>query len=400
MTTTFDRPETGNYSDDVAASTYKLTGAQYAATKAKFAKINERAVRKGLAGTVALVKVSDEIVHRDGHYEREITARIEGTAPAYAGWSFIARVTRIPGTDAFTIDTIPGLQLDQPIDRKAITAGHCDHCQISRQRKNTYILRDQTGQTRQVGSTCIKDFLGWDGHIAWLDNTTPAEGDGLGAEPLYRVADIILTATADIRQRGFRPSAHDASTREFTLLEQGHYRARPDEARALADFRASITTEDRSRAVDVLAYLTTEEFNDGSEYAANLATLVQAEYVTARHFGILVSAPHAYARHLGELAARTARATSRHVGAVGEKLTTTGTVEKVINCGVYNYSGPTRYLYTWRSTEGNLFKTFTTSKSFEDIDEGDTVTITGTIKDHDTYDGAEQTTLTRCKVTN
>ena len=63
----------------------------------------------------------------------------------------------------------------------------------------------------------------------------------------------------------------------------------------------------------------------------------------------------------------------------------------------YSYYGGTTFLYTFEMG-GHTFIWKTSKYITDEIEEGDTITITGTIKEHSEYNGIKQTVLTRCKV--
>jgi hypothetical protein len=100
---------------------------------------------------------------------------------------------------------------------------------------------------------------------------------------------------------------------------------------------------------------------------------------------------------------------SKHIGAIGEKLT----VEVVLVNDYsyvdykYNWGGTTHYIYTMRDANGNEYVWKTTNhlvivvpdntSEWVAIHKGDTMQITGTVKEHSEYNGTKQTVLTRCK---
>lgn len=85
-------------------------------------------------------------------------------------------------------------------------------------------------------------------------------------------------------------------------------------------------------------------------------------------------------------------AASDFVGTVGERITFDA---KVV--GVYSFDTAygTTMIVRMTDSDDNIFVWFATS--YPDLERGDHVTLTGTIKDHDEYRGAKQTVLTRCK---
>ena len=88
-----------------------------------------------------------------------------------------------------------------------------------------------------------------------------------------------------------------------------------------------------------------------------------------------------------------ARANSQHIGAVGDKVTLTITVERVIVLKSEFYDD--NYITIARDEQGNAI----TYKGRSDIGgKGDTVTLKASIKEHTVYNGIRQTVIQRPKV--
>ena len=101
---------------------------------------------------------------------------------------------------------------------------------------------------------------------------------------------------------------------------------------------------------------------------------------------------------------------SEYIGSIGTKVS----VEVVLVNDysyvdrAYSYYGTTHYIYTMKDAEGNLYVWKTTSSLTNwqpdgdackcvCIHKGDTMIISGTVKEHSEYKGEKQTVLTRCK---
>lgn len=91
--------------------------------------------------------------------------------------------------------------------------------------------------------------------------------------------------------------------------------------------------------------------------------------------------------------------TSEYIGNVGDKIDMIVTLDHVaywlnkFREWEHNYT----YLYSFKDDNGNVL-VWQTSKGLE-IDDGEKVTIKGTIKEHNEYKEVKQTVLTRCKIT-
>lgn len=93
-----------------------------------------------------------------------------------------------------------------------------------------------------------------------------------------------------------------------------------------------------------------------------------------------------------EVAKRAANAASGFVGAVGDKVTLTLTVERIIV--IDGYYG-TNYITIARDEQGNVV----TYKGRADLGgKGDTVTVKTSVKEHTLYNGVKQTVIQRPKV--
>lgn len=83
---------------------------------------------------------------------------IDGAVPVLNGWEFIAKIDHANKELGNVVRSIPGVQVD-PMYRHV--GSNCDHCGTNRVRRDTYLVRNvESGKVKQVGATCIKDFVG------------------------------------------------------------------------------------------------------------------------------------------------------------------------------------------------------------------------------------------------
>lgn len=100
---------------------------------------------------------------------------------------------------------------------------------------------------------------------------------------------------------------------------------------------------------------------------------------------------------------------SKHVGSVGSKISVQVTLTNEFEYVDYKFSfhGTTHYTYIMEDAEGNVYVWKTTSVLVFEADndhgrmdcirKGDTMMISGTVKEHGEFKGVQQTVLTRCK---
>lgn len=82
-----------------------------------------------------------------------------------------------------------------------------------------------------------------------------------------------------------------------------------------------------------------------------------------------------------------------YIGAVGEKVSMSVTYT---NQYYFDTQFGTTYVYKFRDSEGHII-IWKTAKILE-IEKGDSITLTGTVKEQKEYRGEEQTVMTRCKI--
>jgi len=379
--------------------TVRLNAEQVEATREKFAKINARAEKRGLAGRLVLTAEPVHVVETNAlgftvEYDA-FDCLITGDAPKYGEWTFLARLDW-DASAGLIVNSAPGIDR---VDRSTLREGWCDHCKTARVRNNTYLVRsDVTGRQLQVGGTCLKDFLGWSASIAWLDAPEESElGDWCGAGGVfeYSAETVLAVAWAVVKAYGFRPSRMIDSTAQN--VRTALYPGRDKWTREFAAMIRPLAAEATERARELQAFLLSDAFGGDSDYVLNLKSLAGAQAVNPRYIGILASAPQAWARSQErDLVRRAERSRpSEWIGAEKDKITFTGVIESLR--WISTDFGSTA-LYMLRNAEtGNIVKWFASRPALGE-ETGVMVTITGTVKKLDEYNGVKATVLTRCKL--
>jgi hypothetical protein len=392
---------------DADVWTMRLSSEQFEATAEKIEKLNERAARKGLAGTVGIAYRTVEETEENAlgfevtkvYYETAIT----GDAPKFNGWRFIATLD-FDENAGLVVRTFPGVE---SVDREELRAGWCGHCKTTRRRTRSFLVRnDETGEQVQVGSSCIKDFTGWAGNVAWLETSkvreTVGEGGGVDFAPEYSPESVLAVAWACVKAFGYRRAGEDGSTGSmvYTVLYP-HPKSSKD--KAFAEKMRPLAKEAKERGADILAFLLSDDFAGNSEYVRNLKNVAAGKRVSRRYVGLLASAPQAWARHNEQTLIRKARAEKpsewigtapdKDKGIKGDRITFTGVIETIRF--IYGDYGTTTLYQLRDELSGALVKWFASSSALGDV-EGNRVTIKGTVKAHDEYQGLKSTVLTRC----
>ena len=388
-----------------------LTPAEADATTEKIAKINTRAAKRGFTGHLDVVigpafarKVTapSGLTFKRMFHEVEIT----GVTPKYNGWEFVAAVDTVG--DGFVLRFAPGAP-EGVVDRAALTPGGCDHCGVAKgNRKYTYAVRNVgTGEVKQVGSTCVKDFTGWDGKPVFysvqdvadiIDEGGAGGHTGAAEAPVAEVVAFALAATeaAGWVSRGNAEAYGKTATAEIVSDAMWGVGRSADDAAAL--IRPHLA-EARAKAPEVIAAVTAGLAGETSEYAVNLRTVLAAEWVGERHLALAASTVAAHHRLVADKVKRDAEAAAAadvdYLGEVGAKVTFTGAVAVAMTVDGYTYNSTQRFVVV--EGPGFAAKMYTTAGWAYEVEAGDEVTLTATVKAHAEYRGAKQTVVTRAK---
>ena len=121
----------------------------------------------------------------------------------------------------------------------------CDHCKTKHFRKNTFIVRHENGDEKQVGSTCLKDYCGIDPkYFAQLrelqdlfisDSYERYDFDGCQkATAVYGIEETIALAMMICDQQGYRKSDESGSNKSVLYEMLGKHEMPSDEYLAKA----------------------------------------------------------------------------------------------------------------------------------------------------------------------
>lgn len=339
--------------------------------------------------------------------------RVTGEAPKYAGYIFLAKIEFLDGEDQLA-HLVPGVKIPLQ-ERFHKTDCACDHCQVNRVRNDVFVVHhEETGAQKQVGRTCLRDFLGIDtpekvvsrfGFWSDLGEFEDGWGSSSYRGPAYHSLDEILSLTAaDIRGRGYvsnaRADDNNPSTSGRIRTALWPSRSDDDQQRFSRVLKNSVADEDRAVVQAAKEYFAALE--PKNEYEQNVKTLIKYDVLLKeKHFGLVVSGIAAYLRHVERLnqleVQRRRAADSAYVGEPKERLRgLVLTLDKVIVLGQsrFNQYGETK-LRIYHDDQGNIFTWI--SEASEQPGVGIEAKYDATVKAHKDYNGAKQTVLTRVK---
>ena len=380
---------------------YYIRDENRASFEAAMVKLDRRAKRLSCEPISYSIGEPDDRLEKGGRVRRFWPVTVHGTAPKFASWTFLAtlqHVTTDDGAHMNVMRVLPGASVAVP-DMYRDAGPHCEHCNQLRRRKDTYLLVHDSGKMKQVGSTCIKDFLGHESpddiaSIAeLLASALGAAEDGEsetlgGSNPSYSVAHYLGFVAREMRLHGWMPrsKASDGIPATANLAYHGMIFRDKDEPPTQADINRGIA------AIEWASTLHERDEVKDSDYLHNLNVVARCMRLSDRSTGIAASMIAAHDRALGtEREQALDKLQSSHVGTVGERIVLTLKIlaikELESNWGVSN-------LHRMIDEHGNRYTWFGSSQSIGKP--GESVTIKATIKKHDEYKGVKQTVLGRC----
>ncbi|MBV9197312.1 MAG: hypothetical protein JO168_24520 [Solirubrobacterales bacterium] len=344
--------------------------------RARIEALDRRASRLGVA-PIRLADTGQQ--DPDGH----AFVVLQGAAPVLAGWTLAAIVDhRGDGVSVRSVGE-PGDRLDP----QAFATGRCEHCELRRRRTTTFVVvHADSGEVRQVGSACLRDFLG-----------------GHNPERACQQAEYLALARTELRDAEAPPSPQEAPLEAFAAhaarvvrahgfisreqAQDARCRSSADLAlRSLLDTPDAPDRGDHALAAGALRWaraLPTLK-NELSEFEQDAVAVVHAGSVsTRRERGLLCALISAYRRR---------RARSRHVFEPGERVHTVVLVERVTRGPSARYGTVHRY----ELIDGHVNRLVWWQTQGRPLHAGEVVALTGKIERHTRFGTGAVTVLSHC----
>jgi len=402
-------------------STFFVPAQKIDILKSEFKKIERKAKKLGFEAPVFVVNESvyeiRKIYQENSEQKIELDIRfvevqVFGKLPVYSGWNLVASLEHSRVVENEISYNTVRMNPDYPENVDFRTkAPICEHCGHNRFRKNTYMLfNNQTSESVQVGSTCVKDFLGDDNPELIISNATyidllgkfieRCELGSFGSYTLeHSIEDVLIYTSAEIRVHGWISKGEvwntgEASTAEHveTMLDKDPMFYTPSERKV----SESINDSDKKLAKDAIEWMNSFDLsNPGlNDYLYNCAVIVKKEIISSKDMGIGCSIVSAYKRKLEkEVQVKTPKQVSTFVGDIKERLKDL----ELSFCRAWRFDSSYGVVTIIRLLDvaGNVF--IWKTGYFDEMEIGTKLLITGTVKSHDIFKDTKQTVLTRCK---
>lgn len=426
--------------------------------KAKIEKLNRRARKLGVP-EVSIVegeRVVEDHPELEGVKIAYITTTIEGPAPVLNGYTFCATLEHVDGE--VMLRTSPAFEGDLPKHFRTADPYNCDHCHTRRVRHETFVVKHESGDFKQIGRNCLVDFLGGKtaqafaaaAEILLLAHDAAAGEESMGGSfggggNTINIEYFLSLTALNIRKNGWlsRKVARDMGRDGTATADQvlGIMFCRDPMTRKQYErdgvAPSCITEEDRKLAADALNWARTEFSNkpvdDRNDFEHNMAVATKNDDFPNKAAGVVAYVVAGFQKHNEKLLLRKLEVEklsgSQHFGEVGKRVDFYARLIKLTSIdGMYG----TTWIHTFLTREGNVVVWFASNRptfnvvptednrQLRDTDyvlkEGSNVIekflveykemavepgekeylITGTVKKHDERNGVKQTVMSRC----
>ena len=301
------------------------------------------------------------------------------------GWEFVGRVDHRTFRETRRNVVFMNPETKEP-NTYWETPSHCDHCEENRRRNFTYILRAADGELKQVGSSCLRDFLGYEPVkilklFEYLQRVTVvAKGYSRGPLPedylFINTQVFVAAAILDIQENGWVSAGVSRETGRLATWERAN-----DTQYDVADLPLEAAAQ---------AITDAQMGPDLSSFDKNLRTIALATNVG---HNMLPTAAVIAQKWVAKQPkpVRDDLSKSVHFAQVGDKFL--GTVRVIGTKIVTSQFGES--LLVRMMQQDNLIITFTSGKFNPKV--GDVVSISGRVKKNDTFNGVAQTQLSNVR---
>lgn len=401
-------------------ATYFIHDSQFPKFKERLLKLGRKAERNGLTPVTLTVTGETKVVKKKDGLHLYHGVVVEGVAPAINGWKLAAKLDHSMETGTI-LRTVPGVG-ELPASYRTAKPS-CDHCNTMRPRGNTFLLQNDAGDFKQVGGNCLADFLGsvdphqlaqWATYAAEVEEAAE-EGMGFGGAVEIRLfTSELFSWCASVTRVEGRFTSRKTAAAYNEKIENGRgllsstsglvmnaaCPPRTPERRATQN-KYMPTEADVAQAELALDWarknFCEKAAEARSDYEHNVAVVIDAETVQAKHFGIACSAFGAYITAMQVAAEKAARASkpSTYMGKIGERLVFRA--KAMFEPKSFNGQFGTTYLYKLVTSEGQLLTWFSSGR-VDALDTREEVELIGTVKAHEMFRNEAQTVVTRCSI--
>jgi hypothetical protein len=367
-------------SDEFSTKTYRVPVENLDKLESQIAKLNKHCVKVNFPEVIInYTERKVEPINNSSDELREYQyLTIDGKAPSLSGWSFVGKLEDLDGETI--VKSTPGIEIPEKFKYSPI---HCEHCNKKVRRNDTFIVRNGD-EFKQVGRSCLRDFLGHADpkfyadmaqFISDIDNFMEKfekeESYGSG-KPMFPVELVLAVAFAVIeRDKGFFPSSSEYPTSVSVSQRFVKGDKHP----------LTITDEHTEKAKNAIEWIKTK-IDDHNDFIQNLIKIVKAQYVPHKYFGFLSAMAWTYLKHVEKMKVvpnEKDEISNEPIADIGKKVKFDATVISAIQYQGTSYSyydNGLRKVLIIKTDDNKLIKAFTSNLKME---KGTRVTVSGSI---------------------
>jgi len=380
-------------------STYIIKARNVNELQARVDAANKIAKRLGITElTLEIGKESfKKVLGTQGWYKEfynEVT--INGEYPQFNGWDFVTQLDHASGLVRSYGETN---------HRHHLGDTTCDHCNTSRKRNVTYVIKNEENKEIRVGGSCLKYYIPTKSVDSLASFFSAVEsfsdefvGGGGAGRIGYTTTEILAWACAVVERDGRYIAGGETKFSATRCLNAFSKEAREERDSLLekVDFDKMI-----ERAIEIREWVASQEATN--DFMHNVIASCKPDYIESKHVGFCVASIVAFnkAREQEIIKQKESKKAeefgeSEYVGTIKKRETFTVTLEALIT--IEGYYGDT-YIHKFRDEQNNSIVWFG-SKRLENSDDeyvqkGDKVTVKATVKSHEEYKDEKQTNVQR-----
>lgn len=374
-------------------------------------KANRRLER---AGIEERFDYTTETIYEDdpdvkGLSREKIKLTLNTPAISYNGVTFLAAVDKEEA--GMMVRTARGVDISGFTPETQV----CDHCGKKRSRNTTYLVQEADGTRKQVGKSCLQNYLGVKPEGLWAlsygDDDLKVSRSSFGGEALRYDSRHAIAVALAVSNNGedFRGTSSDNST--SSAVSQ-YYRppqyikgnekeaAEYDAWRAKVDSRVDALMKDGTEIDNVVATFDNDDSTDNT-WKNNVRVLTHSEKVNPRSLSTLVSSVSVNKKKKEYAPKETY--TPGFFGSTGEKFTqkkATVVSNKLIWGTNYQTGEPElRSQVVMKDEDGHQLLLW--GSRVMGVKDGEEITMSsGKVKSHNNYRGEDQTVVNYVRFAN
>lgn len=379
---------------------------------AKMDKFAKRASKLNIAWSYKLESTSESFymikdsfgVLNTKVYYNVFEYNVQGESPIINGFSFLAKIESLGNG----VNLIHSHDSNFDFTFYRTSELMCEHCKVNRFRNFYYLVKNESDNSiKMLGHNCLAQYIAQDNaeDIAqfYSDFVISSESltgqndeneNGIDPDKMRRrvytldIIDFVAYAINNVNAYGYVSAKNESidkmSTKESVIND-------------LFDTTCKITDEDKTESKRIIEYVKDilSRKNQLTDYEFNILKLIESGRMKLNHSGYIVSIIPLYNKIMGESVSTKEKSQSNFIGEENQKINNVNCIVTFENKYENNFNGYT-YLYKFDS-DGNVITYFSSRDLFLSV--GDNVIIlSATVKKHDTYNGINQTVITRGKI--